>query len=170
MKVHESSWMSTISKFRECSCFLKISWLNEANYSYHCDGLLTWAHGLTLYLATSAFLGAATPQVFRHTRNCCRRDGLLRARDPNAFALPRIAERSHRPAFIVYHTSSSCNFAFKQRVHGQICLSGFRGHDFMERSVVTLETPSVKRKSPRKNSPPQQRIVETRTIEISWFY
>merc|ERR1711989_14500 len=97
--------------------------------------------------------------------NCCRREGLLRARDPNAFALPRIAERSHRTAFIVYHTSSTCNFAFKQRVHVQICLSVFRGHYFMERSVVTPATPSVKRVSPRKNSP--QRIIETRTIEIS---
>ena len=110
------------------------------------------------------FFESCNTSSFRHT-NCCRRDGLLRACDPKAVALPRIVERPHRPAFIVYHTSSTCNFAFKQRVHVQICLSGFRGHYFMERSVVTLETPSVKRLSQRKNS--TQRIIETRTIEIS---
>ena len=177
MKVHESSWFQSFMKVFKTSWLqsfmnvhvLMFSWLNEANHSNQCDGLLTRAHGLTLYFATAAFLGAATPQFSRHKE-------LLppwRPFEPatqNVFALPRIVKRSHRPVVIVYRTSSSCNFAFKQRVHVQICLSVFRCHGFMERTVVTLATPSVKRKSPWPNSPPQQRIVETRTIEISWFY
>ena len=79
MKVHESSWKFMISKFHECSCFLKISWLSETN--------------------------------------CCHLTG---------------------------------------------------------RSVVYLSTPCVEKKSMTKlkwpNSPPQQRIVETRTSEASWIY
>ena len=123
----------------------------------------SWSHSLPRH---RCFFGSCNTSSFRHT-NYRRRDCLFKARDPNAFVLSRTVERSHRPIFIVYLTLSCCNFAVKQRFHVQICLSGFRGHGFMERSVVTLATPSVKRKIPRTNSPPHQRIVETRTIEIS---
>ena len=104
----------------------------------------SWSHSLPRH---RCFFGGCNTSSFRHT-NCCRRDGLLRARDPNAFALPRIAERSHHPAFIVYHTSSTCNFAFKQRVHVLIFVfQFFRCDGFIERSVVTLATPFLKQRA-----------------------
>ena len=125
--------------------FMKNHDFHEANHSYHCDGPLTSVHGLTLFrdLAT-VFLGSNT--FFRDAKSCSHRDGLFKARDPNAFALPRIVERSHFPAFIVYRTSSSCNLAFKLRVQVQICFSVYRSQGFMGRSVVYLATPCVKKK------------------------
>ena len=168
LKAQESSRKLMILKFHDCSLFNKFKTLMKRTIAWTA---IAFSRELMVSLFTLPpllFWKLQHIQFWPH--QLFLRDDLLRARNPNAFALPRIAEPSHRPAFIVYHTSSSCNFAFMQRVHVQICLSGFCGHDFMERSVVTLETPSVKRKSPRKNSPPQQRIVETRTIEISWFY
>ena len=78
-KFHESSkisWFQSFmnvhvfmtSKFHDFSWIFMISWLNEASHSCHCDGLLMRAHGLTFYLATAAFLGAATLQVFATRR------------------------------------------------------------------------------------------------------
>ena len=112
-EVHESSWKFMISKFHECSCFL-ISWFHEYSHSYHCEILLTRAHGLTLFTSPLLFFGSCNTSCFHEElypwrplespwpkRLCaathCRStvyhcDGIFRARDPNAFELPRVAE------------------------------------------------------------------------------
>ena len=102
----------------------------------------SWSHSLPRH---RCFFGSCNTSVLATQRTLATVTAFW-ARDPNAFALPRIVKRSHRPVVIVYRTSSSCNFAFKQRVHVQICLSVFSCHVFLERSVVTLATPSVKTK------------------------
>ena len=153
-KVHQISW-----KFKKVHDLM--------NHSFHCAGFLTGVHGLTL-ISPPLFFGSCKTSCFRDAMNCCHSDSVLRARDQNVSRCQAMQNDRTFHFTWFYHTSSSCNFAFKQRVHVQICLSVFRGHGFMERSVVTLATPSVERMSPRTNS--SQRIVETRTIETSWFY
>ena len=152
MRVHESSWMFMFDDFKDSWMFM-FSWFHDFMTSWSEPQLplrrpfnvSSWSLSLPRH---SWFFGSCNTSSFRHAKNCCRRDGLLRARDPNAFALPRIVERSHRPAFIVYHTSSSCNFAFKQRVHVLIFVfQFFRCHGFIERSVVTLATPFLKQRA-----------------------
>ena len=49
-------------------------------------------------------------------------------------------------------------------------LFSFRGQVFAKRNFQTLDTPSVKRKSPWQNLLLQSRVEETQTTETSWFY
>ena len=130
------------------------------------------------------FLVAATLHVF--TKNCSSRDDLLRARDPNTFALLRIAEAqfttataflepttqtplrshalecSHRPVFMILPHFVEMQLCF-QEAHPPSNSDFQLGHVFKKRTAVTLATPSVKRKSLCPNSPPQPRNVETQT-------
>ena len=56
---------------------------------------------VSLFTSPLLFLEAFNTSCFRDTKNCCHRDGLLRARNPNASALPRIVERWRSPDFMV---------------------------------------------------------------------
>ena len=115
MKVHENSRK-----------FTKIHDFHEANHSYHCDGLLTSVHGLTLFrdLAT-VFLCAATCHVFAMRRAVNAGTASKRALDQHVLALQRSVERSYSQGFMIFSVRLSCNFVFMQRIQLEIRFSVF---------------------------------------------
>ena len=138
-KVHENSrktrqnWRKFMKTQESSSKFIKF---HEANHSFHCDGLLTRAHDLTLFrnLATVLFFGGGNTLCFRDAKSCNHRDGLLRARDPNALALPRIVERSHSLDNMILPHSKESQLCFHAAHPPWNPPFSFRGHVFMKRN------------------------------------
>ena len=74
-------------------------------------------------------------------------------------------ECSHRPAFVILPRFVELQLCFQATPPPSN--SDFQlGHVFMKQTVVTLATPSVKRKSLCPNSPPQP----SRKFETSWKF
>ena len=119
----------------------------------------------TVFNARAALHEAATHYVFRDAKSSNLCDGLLKARNPNALALPRIVERSHSLYNMILplqrvSTLHSCSSPTLKSAFQ------FSRSCFYEAKLPNLEDAFCQKKEPEAKLL-QPRIVETRTVEIS---